>query len=629
MGFKKWSKQGGDVSGELSDSGRTNHFLTKWAGRRQAAVFVVAFVGLGTYLLVNSFAAASLAIDVKTSKHDTSQSTRITMTGFSTHQTNELLVAYIDSDGPGKSQGQYFKSVTGGNLTWRLAARSNIRYGTSEIWTAVASQALSSVTITATRAVDGYNGDMTVVGYTGADLTTNGATAVNHASSGAPTVSLTTTRNGSWVWATGNDWDSNTSRVVGSGQTLADQFVDSYSHDTYWSQYQTSPSAPGGTNVTLNDTSPTGDQWNMAAIEILPASTVSTSTPPSAPSSLTATASLNSAGTPQVGLTWGASTATNGSVVSYIVYRDGAKAGTSTSTSFTDTTVNPSTTYSYYVTAVDSSGNVSSPSNTASVTTPASGTTGGSGGGGGGGSGTWWKPPKQLTWYWQLQGTVNNTFPAAAYDIDGFDNSATEVASLHAAGKKAICYIDVGTWENWRSDASQFPASVLGSNNGWPGEKWLDVRQLSVLEPIMHARFQMCQQKGFDAVEADNIDGWENSTGFSISANNQLTYNEWFAQDVHALGMAIFQKNDPEQVSSALPGGQPFNTYFDGALDEQCNEYSECSSYQPYLTAGKPVLNAEYKSSLYPGFCSADNAAGIMGALFALNLDASTYKTCW
>ena len=111
-----------------------------------------------------------------------------------------------------------------------------------------------------------------------------------------------------------------------------------------------------------------------------------------------------------------------------------------------------------------------------------------------------------------------------ATDIDGFDNSAAEVATLHAAGQHVICYIDVGTAENWRSDYGSFPAGVQGNTNGWPGEKWLDVRQLSVLEPIMAARFQMCQQKGFDAVEPDNTDGFENGTGFPISAAQQATF---------------------------------------------------------------------------------------------------------
>ena len=84
----------------------------------------------------------------------------------------------------------------------------------------------------------------------------------------------------------------------------------------------------------------------------------------------------------------------------------------------------------------------------------------------------------------------------AAYDIDGFENSAAEVASLHAQGKRVICYVDVGTAESFRPDYSSFPASVLGRSNGWPGERWLDIRRLEVLEPIMAARFEMCREKG-------------------------------------------------------------------------------------------------------------------------------------
>jgi hypothetical protein len=82
-----------------------------------------------------------------------------------------------------------------------------------------------------------------------------------------------------------------------------------------------------------------------------------------------------------------------------------------------------------------------------------------------------WQPSSDasISWNWQLQGTVPTSTNVQMFDIDGFDNSAATVAALHARGTIAVCYLDVGTWENWRSDASQFPASVLGSSNGWPG----------------------------------------------------------------------------------------------------------------------------------------------------------------
>jgi hypothetical protein len=233
---------------------------------------------------------------------------------------------------------------------------------------------------------------------------------------------------------------------------------------------------------------------------------------------------------------------------------------------------------------------------------------------------TRWRPPAHLTWYWQLQGRVR-VENVAASDIDGFDNGAAEVARLHARGQHVICYVDVGSWERWRPDAARFPHAALGRPNGWPGERWLDVRRLAALEPIMSARFAMCARKGFDAVEPDNMDGFENPTGFRITGAQQLAYDRWVARAVHRLGMAVLQKNDPEQAANLEPS-------FDGVLDEQCNQYHECGSFRPYLRADKPVLNAEYKRALYPGFCANDERLGISGALYPLELDGTMFEPC-
>jgi hypothetical protein len=236
-------------------------------------------------------------------------------------------------------------------------------------------------------------------------------------------------------------------------------------------------------------------------------------------------------------------------------------------------------------------------------------------------AGGWWQLPHELTWYWQLQGKIKMSEPVEAYDVDGFETSSTQVAELKARGVHVICYIDAGTAENWRPDYDKFPASVLGRSNGWPGERWIDVRQLSVIEPIMAARFQMCQEKGFEAVEPDNIEAYANNSGFPITAQDQLTYNEWIAEEVHSLGLAVLQKNDPQQ-------SQQLVSDFDGALSEQCNQYHECAEFEPYLQAGKPVLNAEYH--LKPAkFCSADEAAGITGARFNLQLNGRRFEPCW
>src|SRR6185312_14782753 len=164
-----------------------------------------------------------------------------------------------------------------------------------------------------------------------------------------------------------------------------------------------------------------------------------------------------------------------------------------------------------------------------------------------------WHPDPRFTWYWQLDGRIPNSVNASVYDIDGFNTKASEVAALHKLGKRVVCYIDIGTWENWRPDAKRFPMSVRGKSNGWPGERWLDIRRLSVLKPVMTRRLQMCARKHFDALEPDNMDGYSNQTGFKLTAKNQLAYDEWIAAEAHRLGLAVFEKNDPEQARQLEP----------------------------------------------------------------------------
>jgi hypothetical protein len=256
-----------------------------------------------------------------------------------------------------------------------------------------------------------------------------------------------------------------------------------------------------------------------------------------------------------------------------------------------------------------------------------SGGTGGSAGGAGGA--THWIPAQGTTFYWDLTNAPpDNTKNVGAYDIDGWNNTAAEVAALHARGLKVVCYMDAGTYEPGRPDSSSFPASLKGKAvSGWPGEYWLDVRpsgpNYATLQSIMLARFKTCQQKGFDAVEPDNIDSYQNNPGFPTTAADQLAYNKWIASTVHGLGLAVFQKNDLDQVTALEP-------YFDGILDEECNKYSECSTLAPYTAAHKPVWDAEYKEDgeTTASFCAADVKAGIVGALYSLDLDGSVFQPC-
>jgi hypothetical protein len=244
-----------------------------------------------------------------------------------------------------------------------------------------------------------------------------------------------------------------------------------------------------------------------------------------------------------------------------------------------------------------------------------------------------WHPALDTSWNWVLSKVPTAPFRAVdMYDIDGFDATAADVTALHNAGIKAVCYISAGTYENWRSDATEFPKALLGNAvDGWAGENWLDVRDVqnsgSTLRSIMDARLDMCVEKGFDALELDNVDGYANSSGFPLTAADQIYYNATLANDAHSRGLSVLQKNDLAQIPDLLP-------YFDGALNEQCNQYQECTTAQngsygldQYVTAGKPVFQAEY-SLATSKFCSADNSNDFNGVKFNINLDDSDFEPC-
>ncbi len=201
----------------------------------------------------------------------------------------------------------------------------------------------------------------------------------------------------------------------------------------------------------------------------------------------------------------------------------------------------------------------------------------------------WAKPLADLRWQWQLSDLpVDLSLEADVYDIDLFDNDASVVRALHAQGRKVICYVSVGSWEEWRPDADQFPAAVIGKDYaGWPGESWLDIRQIDTLGPILRARLDLCREKGFDGIEPDNIDGYANETGFGLTYADQIQFNRWLADEAHARGLSIGLKNDPEQAADLLP-------YFDWALTEDCFAEGWCEELLPFAQSGKPVFAAEY-----------------------------------
>lgn len=255
-------------------------------------------------------------------------------------------------------------------------------------------------------------------------------------------------------------------------------------------------------------------------------------------------------------------------------------------------------------------------------------------------------PPPGAIWQYQLQPSASARFassggidlalcarPAGSsacrrprvYDIDlyaadGTTPNARAVAAIHQRGGYAICYVDAGTWENWRPDARLFPRALRGAPNGWPGERWLDIRHPALLLRLLGRRVAACRTAGFDGVEFDNVDAYTNRTGFPLTAADQLRFDRALAGLAHRAGLAAGLKNDFAQVGALAPA-------FDFAVDEQCVRYGECGTLRPFVTAGKAVYDVEY-SGTPTSFCARTQAAGIAAISKQLALRARPWVPC-
>jgi hypothetical protein len=219
-------------------------------------------------------AAAGIKIDTTFITNRSNRATSLTRAGVSTTGSNELVLAFISADNVA-TQPTAVNTVTGGGLTWQLVRRTNVQRGTAEIWRAFAAAPLTNVTVTATLN-QGVAASLIVMSFSGVDTSglngsgAIGSTGSGNANPGAPSASLVTTRSNSLVIGVGSDWDRAVARTLGPNQTLVHQFL-ATDGDTFWVQRTTNLVPLAGTAVTINDTAPTTDRYNMTIAEILAA----------------------------------------------------------------------------------------------------------------------------------------------------------------------------------------------------------------------------------------------------------------------------------------------------------------------------------------------------------------------
>ena len=218
--------------------------------------------------------------------------------------------------------------------------------------------------------------------------------------------------------------------------------------------------------------------------------------------------------------------------------------------------------------------------------------------------------------------------PGGSNDVDDTD----AVNAIHGIAARAICYVDAGTDEPFRPDHQayvNFDSACGGCLLGKPvagfrEERWVDVDddrgQRTFLLGVIGARVDRCRADGFDAVEFDNVDGYSNSTGLSFSEAAQLLFDTALANLAHSKGLTVGLKNDLGQIGELLP-------YFDFAINEQCQQFSECSTLDPFVSAGKPVFQVEYQVGAGT-VCPAANGADRNAILKSVDLFDTPWTPC-
>jgi beta-lactam-binding protein with PASTA domain len=185
---------------------------------------------------------------------------------ITTTAANELLVAYVASDGA--TANPQVMTVSGGGLNWTLLRRANASAGTAEIWTAVAPAPLVNAVIksTANASVNVFHQSLTVMAFPAAAI---GELTFGSGARNQPNLPLTASADSSLIFAIGFDADKPASRTLPAGQISVHEWVDKDANCTFWLQAVADPMVSGDTAL-VTFTAPTRDAWNMVAVEIVP-----------------------------------------------------------------------------------------------------------------------------------------------------------------------------------------------------------------------------------------------------------------------------------------------------------------------------------------------------------------------
>jgi len=204
-----------------------------------------------------------------------------------------------------------------------------------------------------------------------------------------------------------------------------------------------------------------------------------------------------------------------------------------------------------------------------------------------------WRPRAGVKWNWTLGENPNKLNikqgEFEVMDIDLLDATKETIKGMHNLGLKVICYFSAGTYEPFRAESQgmlDVKGLVQNKMKEWD-ENWLDFR-VEGIKPFMRANLDVAVEKGCDGVEFDNVDAYTNTHWSNpLTANDQIKYNKWLAEEAHNRGLSAGLKNCVGLLEDLVD-------YFDFAINEQCSDYNECVDYKVFLNQDKAVFVALY-----------------------------------
>lgn len=193
--------------------------------------------------------------------------------------------------------------------------------------------------------------------------------------------------------------------------------------------------------------------------------------------------------------------------------------------------------------------------------------------------------------------------PAPGVTVVVRDRSASTVGVDYP-----VCYVNgfqtqPGERANWPRDLVLHDAAGRPvADPDWPDEFLLDLRTAEQRERVAEvagAAVQECAERGFVAVEFDNLDSFTRSQGL-LSSREAVALARLLLTQAHDAGLAAAQKNAPELAPPLREAG------YDFALVEECAQFDECAVLAE--TYGDAVIDVEYTDAQevpFAEFCAA------------------------